>query len=851
MLLTACSVERDRNRAPVPVDKQLDVAKGGLVSISSTALLAGATDPDGDSVVIDKVPLAPPQHGTLISLSDGEYQYVHDGGEVSSDSFSYQIKDSKGATASATVTIAVDLVNDGPPVANDDSVVAVEDMPLLIDVTDNDLDPDGAQTIVSAIVTGDPANGTATPVAGGGIRYVPAENYSGSDSFFYKAVDNFGAESDTAATVTVTVNPVNDPPVANDDGNLSTAEDTVVNIAVAANDSDVDGSIDGATIVITTPPGNGTATPRPDGTVDYQPASDFSGTDSFQYTIKDDEGAISQPATVTVAVTPVNDAPVAVNEAVTTAEDVPVIVNVTANDTDVDGTIDKSTVVIVSGATNGAAVAKPDGTVEYTPDANFYGSDAFTYTVQDSDGATSNVATVSLTITSVNDLPVANGDSATVAKNVTTNIDVVANDTDADGNSTIVSVQIITSPAHGTATVKAGGTVDYTPAGGYSGSDSFTYKAVDDNGASSAAAATVAIVVNTPPTAIGGCSTTRQEVPLNGTLNGDDPDGSNSTLTFALGADGSAGTGPMPTTNGGSVRIIDAATGSYTYTPPSANDKRGSDSFPFQVKDSEGATASATERVIVDLRIMPLGDSITDGAEDSTGAAPPYALRKGYRQPLYSKLGSYGYGFDFVGGRDHGNGVNPPYDYDAEGWGGYTAYEIADGKVGGFAGIYDALDVNPADIILLHIGTNDITPTTTPDPADIDPIVADVEAILDEIDRWEQQSGNNPVTVVLARIINQWKVPEGERHPAVTPFNDALLAMVQGRTNDDIIVVSRNGSWNYPGDMGDDSVTSGYKRHPNTSGYSKMADVWLYPLINQGDPRVVYGSTGPLLEKCD
>ena len=129
--------------------------------------------------------------------------------------------------------------------------------------------------------------------------------------------------------------------------------------------------------------------------------------------------------------------------------------------------------------------------------------------------------------------------------------------------------------------------------------------------------------------------------------------------------------------------------------------------------------------------------------------------------------------------------------------------------------------------------------------------MADVEAILDAIDLWEQESGNNPVTVVLARIINQWKVPEGERHPAVTPFNEALLTMVQGRTNDDIIVVSRNGSWNYPGDMGDDSVTNGYKRHPNTSGYSKMADVWLYPLINQGDPRVVYGSTGPLLEKCD
>ncbi len=852
MLLTGCAEDSNENRAPAPVDKQFYVAIGGSVVILPDELLAGASDPDGDPVAIEKVPLVAPQYGTLILLPDGSYQYTQNGEEVSSDSFSYQIRDSKGATAAATATILVDLVNDGPPVANSDSAEVAEDTPLLIDVVGNDSDPDGNQSIVSVIITGNPSYGTVTPLAGGTVRYVPAENYSGSDSFFYKAVDNFGIESD-AAEVVVTISPVNDPPVAEDDGTPSTPEDTAVNIAVTANDFDVDGSVGSATVEITNPPGNGTATPKPDGTVDYLPAADFSGIDSFRYIIKDDQGAASQPATVTITVTPVNDAPVAASDAATTAEDTPIIVNVTANDTDVDGTIDGSSVVIVSGAASGEAVVKPDGTVEYTPDSNYHGSDSFAYEVQDNNGATSNTATVNLTITPVNDIPVANSDSFTVAKNTTSNIDVTANDTDVDGNSTIVSVEIIGSPGNGSVAVEPDGTVAYTPASGYSGPDSFTYKAVDDAGGRSADEATVEISVNNaPPTAIGQCSTTRQGTPVSGTLNGNDPDGNDSALIFSLGADGSSGAGPMITANGGSV-VIDPSTGDYTYTPPADNDKRGSDSFWFLVTDPEGASASAQERVIVDLRIMPLGDSITDGADDSTGGAPPYELRKGYRQPLYSRLVSNGYSFDFVGGRNHGNAAFPSYDYDAEGWGGYSAHEIASGRVDddGFDGILDALNANPADIILLHIGTNDITPTTTAAPADIDPIVSDVEAILDEIDFWEQQLGSNPVTVVLARIINQWKVPEGERHPAVTPFNDALLSMVQGRTDDDIIVVNRHESWDYTVDMGDDSVADGYKRHPNSSGYSKMADVWLYPLINQGNNRIVYGPTGPLLEKCD
>src|SRR5262249_1014873 len=150
------------------------------------------------------------------------------------------------------------------------------------------------------------------------------------------------------------------------------------------------------------------------------------GPDSFTYTIRDNLGATSNPGTVTITVG--TAPPVAMDDQVSTPEDTPIDINVTANDTDSDGVVVPSTMMIVTQPVNGPLTLKSPGVVTYSPNANYNGPDSFTYTVNDDDGATSNVATVSITVVSVNDPPVAGDDSYTLLEDTPTALAVFNND---------------------------------------------------------------------------------------------------------------------------------------------------------------------------------------------------------------------------------------------------------------------------------------------------------------------------------------------------------------------------------------------------------------------------------------
>jgi len=189
----------------------------------------------------------------------------------------------------------------------------------------------------------------------------------------------------------------NRAPLAGNDAAV-TPHDAAVVIDVAANDSDVDGFIDPASVTIVSPAGDGGAVANGDGTVTYTPDPAFTGEDAFTYTVADNLGAISNQAIVRVTVEPDNVAPTAANDGATTEQDMAIVVDVLANDTDSDGFLDTTTVTIVSPASNGGTVVNPDGTVTYTPDPGFNGGDSFSYTVDDDDGATSNTAVVSVTV---------------------------------------------------------------------------------------------------------------------------------------------------------------------------------------------------------------------------------------------------------------------------------------------------------------------------------------------------------------------------------------------------------------------------------------------------------------------
>src|SRR5437867_1473431 len=342
---------------------------------------------------------------------------------------------------------------------------------------------------------------------------MPALNYNGVDSFTYKASD--GQAQSGVATVTITVTPVNDAPVAANDDSYTTPEDTQLTViapGVLANDSDVDA--DTLSAVLVSDPSHGTLTLNADGSLVYVPALNFNGIDSFTYKASDGQ-AQSGVATVTITVTPVNDAPVAADDdTYTTPEDTQLTVSAPRSE---ERRVGKE-----GGALRAALVSKTNhstlklnrsGSLFYTPALNFNGIDSFTYKASDVQ-AQSGVATVTITVTPVNDAPVAaDDDSYTTAEDTQLTVSapgVLANDSDVDGDA--LSAVLVSNPTHGTLTLNSDGSFTYMPALNFNGTDSFTYKASDGQAQSGVATVTIMVTpVNDAPVAANDDSYTTPE----------------------------------------------------------------------------------------------------------------------------------------------------------------------------------------------------------------------------------------------------------------------------------------------------------------------------------------------------
>lgn len=396
--------------------------------------------------------------------------------------------------------VAMHVVASLPPTAIDDAYSVDEDTVLNVDaaagVLVNDTDPE-SDPLTAALIS-DPKHGTVTFNANGSFTYTPEADFNGEDSFTYKAND--GTLDSNEATVTITVNAVNDAPVAVDDA-YNVNEDAVLEITalagVLSNDTDIEG--DALTAALVADPAHGTVTLNPDGSFTYTPEADFNGVDTFTYKANDGD-LDSNVATVTITVNPINDAPVAVDDEFSMDQDT--VLTATAaqgllvNDTDVDG--DPLTVVGVSDVTHGTLVLNADGSFTYTPAAGFVGTDSFTYKANDGT-LDSNVATVTITVNSTNDAPVAVDDAYTMNEDTVLTIaagaGVLANDTDADGDP--LTAILVLGPLHGTLTLNADGSFTYTPNGNFFGTDTFTYKAND--GLVDSNVATVTITVTDVP----------------------------------------------------------------------------------------------------------------------------------------------------------------------------------------------------------------------------------------------------------------------------------------------------------------------------------------------------------------
>ncbi len=569
------------NDAPVANDDTATTDEDTAVDID---VLANDSDIDGDPLTIDSV--TQPANGSVViddggtpaDPNDDTVTYTPDPDFNGTDTFTYTVCDPDGLCDTATVTVTVDPVNDAP-VANDDAETTDEEVPVNVDVLGNDSDVDGDVLVVDAVTQ--PANGSVVVEADGTVTYTPDPDFNGVDTFTYDVCDPDGL-CDTA-TVTVTVNSVNDAPVANDD-TATTDEDTAVDIDVLGNDSDIDG--DPLTIDSVTQPANGTVVIDDGGTVTYTPNPDFNGTDTFTYTVCDPDG-LCDTATVTVTVDPVNDAPVANDDAETTDEEVPVNVDVLGNDSDVDG--DVLVVDAVTQPANGSVVVEADGTVTYTPNPDFNGVDTFTYDVCDPDGLC-DTATVTVTVNSVNDAPVANDDTATTDEDTAVDIDVLANDSDIDGDTLVVDA--VTQPANGSVVVDADGTVTYTPNPDFNGTDTFTYTVCDPDGLCDTATVTVTVdPVNDAPVANDDASAVDEDTQVNIDVLSNDSDVDGDVLTLDS------------VTQPASGSVVIEADGTVTYTPNP--DFNGTDTFTYTVCDPDGLCDTAT----VTITVNPINDA--------------------------------------------------------------------------------------------------------------------------------------------------------------------------------------------------------------------------------------------------
>ncbi|EPI4820968.1 tandem-95 repeat protein, partial [Vibrio alginolyticus] len=439
---------------------------------------------EGDDKVVSLDTNNGPANGTVSVNPDGSVTYTPNDNFHGTDSFTY-IVTSGGVSESTTVNVDVTPVNDAP-VAKDDTAVTDEDTPVTIDVLPNDTDIDGeALRIDSASV---PSDQGTVEIVDGKLVFTPAENFHGDAEITYTVTD--GALTDQA-TVNVTVNAVNDTPVVESNiADQTLAEDfTPYTIDLNTAFSDVDNVDSELTFSVS---GNSNVNVSiENGIATISPTADWNGSEALTFTATDPSGeSVSQTVNFTVA--PVADI---VADKATVVEDTPTIIKVLGNDT-FEGNDKVVSLDSNNGPANGTVSVNPDGSVTYTPNDNYHGTDSFTYIV--TSGGVSEFTTVNVDVTPVNDAPVANDDAATTQEDTAVTIDVLPNDTDIDGDT--LSIQSASVPeAQGTVEIVDGKLV-FTPAENFHGDAEITYTVTDGSLTDQAKVAVTVNPVNDAPT---------------------------------------------------------------------------------------------------------------------------------------------------------------------------------------------------------------------------------------------------------------------------------------------------------------------------------------------------------------
>ncbi|MEJ8856075.1 Ig-like domain-containing protein [Variovorax robiniae] len=637
------------NDAPHAADDNLVTNEDTPLALD---LLGNDTDPDGEAlhlVSINGVAITPGiaqsidvPNGTVDIAGDGTITFVPKADYYGPVDFDYVVADAAGLTDTGHVKVTVNPVND-PPLASDDSFATNEDTPIVLDLLGNDNDRDGDPlhlvSINGVAITPGTAqsiavpNGTVNVAVDGTLTFIPKADYNGPVDFNYIVADTSGA-ADTGH-VHVAVAAVNDAPRAADD-HLVTNEDTPLVLDLLGNDSEPDGealhlvSINGVAISpgiaqsIDVP--NGKVNIAIDGTITFVSNANYNGPVDFDYVVADTSG-LTDIGHVTVAVQPVNDAPVASDDHLVTNEDTPLKLNLIGNDTDVDGDalhlVSINGVAITPGVAQSIAVPNgridiaTDGTITFVPNADYNGPVDFDYVVGDAKGAT-DTGHVDIRVKPVNDAPVARDDNYSTDEDQPIELNLIGNDIDVDGDALhLVSIngvditpgtaQVIDVP-HGQILVSADGTVTLVPEADYNGTIDFDYVVADPTGASDMAHVRIAVPpVNDAPIVGNDSFTTPEDKPVTLDLLGNDRDvdGDALHLVSINGVDITPGVAQAIDVPHGTVNI--AADGTITFVPDA--DYNGPVDFHYVVADPDGATGTGR----VHVNVTPVNDAPVAG----------------------------------------------------------------------------------------------------------------------------------------------------------------------------------------------------------------------------------------------
>ena len=502
------------NQAPVATAGSATTTENHAVTI---AVIPGlVTDSDTATSALSFAVVQAPAKGT-VSISGGSFVYTPNTSANGTDTFTYRAYDGAlYSTATPAITVTITAVNDAPSFVKGANVTSNEDAPAqtvvgwATGISAGPADEVSSQAVNFIVSNSNSPLFTVQPAvsATGTLTYTSAPNVSGTATVTVLLHDNGGTanggvDTSAAQTFTITINPVNDVPSFTPGASQTVSLNSGAKSVAWA--TGISAGVNESTQVLNFIVSNSNATlfsAQPaiaaNGTLTFTPATGASGTATVTVQLHDDGGTTNggvdttAPVTFTITVTAGNRPPVAVADTATTPVKTSVTIDVLANDSDPDG--NALSLKSVSSCSRGGTAVIVGGTVKFTPSSSLVRGDVetFTYTVIDTKGST---ATGTVTVTISNSAPLAVNDSASTRKGDAVVINVLSNDFDADRDK--LTITATTAPAHGTRTVNSNGTISYTPAPGYEGTDSFTYTVSDGKGGTATGTVVITIIKHT------------------------------------------------------------------------------------------------------------------------------------------------------------------------------------------------------------------------------------------------------------------------------------------------------------------------------------------------------------------